>query len=153
MAGVWILAEYVEQSKELLNVGRELAGQIGVELAAWTWSAEQADECLAHGADEVFLLPPLGLDQGLDAYIPIIAEKAEAIKPEIILVSSTLKGKELAARLAGRLDAGMASECQSLRWDGKKLLAGRAFDVWRRRGADHQLSGMSADSYGSPAHL
>lgn len=34
MAGVWILAEYVEQSKELLNVGRELAGQVGVELAA-----------------------------------------------------------------------------------------------------------------------
>jgi Electron transfer flavoprotein, alpha subunit len=127
MAGVWILAEYVEQSKELLNVGRELAGQVGVELAAWTWNPDWADECLAHGADEVFLLPPLGLDQGLDAYIPIIAEKAKAISPEIILVSSTLKGKELAARLAGRLDAGMASECQGLRWDGEKnsLLAER----------------------------
>lgn len=127
MAGVWILADYVEQSKELLNVGRELARQVGVELAAWTWSADWADECLAHGADEVFLLPPLGLDQGLDAYIPIIADKAKALQPDVILASSTLKGKELAARLAGRLDAGLVSECQGLRWDGEKnsLLAER----------------------------
>lgn len=127
MAGVWILAENVEQSKELLNVGRELAGQVGAPLAAWTWSADWADECLSHGADEVFLLPTLGAEQGLDAYIPVVINKVNEIQPEIILICSTLKGKELAARLAGRLDAGMASECQNLRWDGERnsLLAER----------------------------
>lgn len=127
MAGVWILAENMEQSKELLNIGRDLAGQIGTGLAAWTWSADWADQCLAHGADEVFVLPPLNAEQGLDAYIPIIVEKARAIEPELMLLSSTFKGKEMAARLAGRLDAGMASECQNLRWDGERnsLLAER----------------------------
>lgn len=123
MAGVWILAEKLEQSFELLTIGLQLAGDIGTNLAAISWQPETADDLIAHGADEVILLPPLPAGQALEAYIPAIVEKSQMDQPELILIAATLKGREMAARIASRLDAGLGSECQSLYWDaGRKSL-------------------------------
>lgn len=111
MAGIWILAENREEIMELLNKGRELAQVLKQNLGVFTASREAADEYIAAGADEVFLLPQLPEGEIFNAYMEGIAQQALESKPEAILIAGTLRGKEMAARLAQRLKTGLCSQC------------------------------------------
>ena len=124
MSGVWILAENREQTLELLNIGRDLASKTGTRLAAFLWhDHELAEDYISHGADEVLLLPSLSEDQPLDAYIPVMVEEVQKEDPDIILVAATLRGKEMAARIATCLNTGLCSDCTALNLDeGTKTL-------------------------------
>ena len=118
MAGVWIFAENQEQSLELLNVGRQIAIKMETGLSALLWyEHERAGEFIARGADEVLLLPPLAEDQPLEAYLPTLVEEAKRIDPDVFLFAATARGKELAARVAARVDAGLCSNCMSLNYN------------------------------------
>lgn len=124
MAGVWVLAENRRQTLELLNIGRVLASKLGTRLAAFLLhDREMAQEYIDCGADDVLFLPSLPEGQSLDAYIPVIAEEAQKQEPDIFLVAATLRGREIAARIASRLNTGLCSECISLTFDesGKNL--------------------------------
>lgn len=128
MAGIWIIAENHEQTLELLNVGGQLAGKMGTGISVLTGrSRDQAQEYAQFGAEEILLLAPLAEGQSFDAYIPVIAEEAKLKDPDLILVSATAKGKDLAARTAARLDTGMCSDCRAIDYDqaGKKLVMDR----------------------------
>jgi electron transfer flavoprotein alpha subunit len=118
MAEVWVLAENREQTLELLTVGRQLADQMGGQLAALLCQdRERSRDYVAHGADEVLVLPPLAADQPVDAYIPVIADAAKKEEPAVLLVAATARGKDLAARVATRLATGLCSSCIALRYD------------------------------------
>jgi electron transfer flavoprotein alpha subunit len=118
MAGVWILAENREQTLELLNVGQNLAATLGTGLAAFVrHDGEMAQDYISHGADEILVLPSLPEDQPLDAYIPVIVDEAQKEDPDIFLIAATLRGKEIAARIATRLDTGLCSDCINLNID------------------------------------
>jgi len=118
LAGVWIFAENREQSFELLNIGRDLAVKLETKLVSLLhYEHELARDYIAHGADEVLLLPPLAEDQSLEAYIPVIVDEAKKEDPDIFLVAGTIRGKEIAARIASRLGTGLCSECISLNLD------------------------------------
>jgi len=118
MAGVWVLAEGREQTLELLNIGQMLAAELGAQLAAFLWEDQKlAQEYIDHGADEVLWLPPLSEDQPLEAYIPTIVEASRQADPDIFLVGGTLRGKDMAARIAAQLNAGLVSGCTSLKWE------------------------------------
>jgi len=128
MAGIWIIAETHEQTMELLNIGGQLASKTGTGISVLTVRPrDKAEEYAQFGADEIMLLAPLAAGQSLDAYIPVIADEAKAKDPDLILVSATAKGKDLAARLAARLDAGMCSSCQTINFDegSKKFIMER----------------------------
>jgi len=124
MAGVWIIAENREQTLELMNIGRRLALKTGINVCAILFNdRERAGEYINRGADEVLLLPPLSEDQSLDVYIPIIVEEAKKTDPDIILLPATVRGKDLAASVAARLDTGLCSSCMDLNFDeGSKTL-------------------------------
>ena len=120
MAGVWIIAENREHTLELLNIGRELAVKMGTRVAVFlSQDREAAQNYIECGADEVLFLPPLTGDQSIDAYIPIIAEEAKSGDPDLILLSATMRGKDMAARIAARLDTGLCSSCMALTFDEK----------------------------------
>jgi len=113
---------------ELLNIGGQLAAKTGTGISVLTVRPrDKAEEYAQFGADEIMLLAPLAAGQSLDAYIPVIADEAKAKDPDLILVSATAKGKDLAARLAARLDAGMCSSCQTINFDegSKKFIMER----------------------------
>ena len=113
---------------ELLNIGGQLASKTGTGISVLTVRPrDKAEEYAQFGADEIMLLAPLAAGQSLDAYIPVIADEAKAKDPDLILVSATAKGKDLAARLAARLDAGMCSSCQTINFDegSKKFIMER----------------------------
>jgi electron transfer flavoprotein alpha subunit len=112
MPGVWGLAENREQTLELLGIGRLMADRLGVGLTSLICrDQDRARDFIAGGADEVLPLPALAEDQTFDAWIPMIVEEARKEDPDLFLVASTNRLKELAARVASRLNTGMCSEC------------------------------------------
>jgi electron transfer flavoprotein alpha subunit len=126
MAGVWILAENRVQTLELLNVAAELAEKLSTKTAAFLLGDPQlSQEYIASGANEVLVLPPLTEDQPLEAYIPIIVEEARREDPDIFLIAATLRMKEIAARIAARLNTGLCSGCTALKLEGNSLVMER----------------------------
>ncbi|HVO67435.1 MAG TPA: electron transfer flavoprotein subunit alpha/FixB family protein [Syntrophales bacterium] len=118
MAGVWIISENREQALELLHIGRELAMKTGTGVSLFlSQDSEQARCYIEHGADEILILPPLAGDQSMDAYIPTIIEEAKKNNPDLILIPATARGKDIAARIASRLDTGLCSSCMSITFD------------------------------------
>jgi electron transfer flavoprotein alpha subunit len=118
MAGVWIISENREQTLELLNIGRQLATKIGTNVSVLlSQDRERAGDYINHGANEVLLLAPLASDQSLDITIPLIVEEAKKGDPDLILLAATARGKDMAARIASRLDTGLCSSCTALNFD------------------------------------
>ncbi len=115
MAGIWIFAEKKELVLELLTPGGELAARQGEKLTVVVPAAEEAPaDYIAAGAGEVVLLSPLPEDMGITAWLPVLAGEIREADPEAVLLAATSRGKELAARLAARLETGLASNCLSL---------------------------------------
>lgn len=118
MAGIWVYADKLAAVQELLTVGRELADTMGTKLTVLAaGDEEKAQDLIAGGADEVLLLPPLGERQPVQDYVPVIAAEAKECMPDVFLISADLVGKEMAARIAARLDTGLCSECNHLEID------------------------------------
>jgi len=117
MAGIWVFAEGAEHTLELLCAGRKVAEQLGVQPVAFAPDEVLARRYLAHGAREVFVLPGLAPDQGLEAYVPVLAQAAAQEEPDVILIGATQRGKEMAARLSARLDTGLCSNCTGFEVD------------------------------------
>jgi electron transfer flavoprotein alpha subunit len=118
MAGVWIISENRERALELLNIGRQLAAKMGTRVSALLYQdREEVQDYISHGADEVMLLPPLSSDQSPDIYIPVIIEETKKGNPDLIILPATARGKDMAARIAARLDVGLCSSCITLNFD------------------------------------
>ena len=115
---VWVFSEKPDLTFELLGKGRELAQNLKAELAVVMLGynvKENAEELIKFGADRVFVLDSLALQKiHTTPYLGILARLAAQYKPEIILIGSTKRGKELAARLAARLETGCIPDCLQL---------------------------------------
>jgi electron transfer flavoprotein alpha subunit len=118
MAGIWIFAENRAQSLELLNIGRRLAVKMGVTLTALlAGDRSTASDYITHGADTVLTLPELAADRSYGDYLPVIVDEAGKAAPDVFLLAATARGKELAARIATRLETGLCSSCMALDYD------------------------------------
>ncbi len=123
MAGIWILAENKEQTLELLTIGRFLAAKKGVGLSVLTiGDPGRAGDYPLYGADEILRLPPLADDQSPEAYIPVICEEAKKADPDVFIVAATVRGREIAARIANRLETGLCSNCLKMFFDEQGTL-------------------------------
>ncbi len=123
MSGIWILAEDCQHSLELINAGQELAKQLGLKLAAFLWQDRAlADDYIAHGADQVYLLPALPPDQTISSYTPVITDIARQEQPDIFFFGGSLRCKEMAAVVASALDTGLCSDCMGVTLDKDKNL-------------------------------
>jgi len=126
MAKVLVFAEsrdgkFKKVAFECLGEGRRLAAAGGGSLHAVVVSGDVAfaKGAAAHGADTILTAS----DPRLALYAPIAyaralqAAVAEA-KPDIILLPASAMGRDLSARLAARLDVGVAADCTSVSVDG-----------------------------------
>lgn len=128
--GVWVFSENRDLMLELLGKGSELAKKLQTELTAILLGykvSNQANELVAHGANKVYLVDnPYFKNLHVDPYTSAITNLVNQYKPEILLIGSTKRGKELASRLATRLETGCASDCTELWIDEKgRLLMNR----------------------------
>lgn len=59
------------------------------------------------------------------AYAKIIATVAESQQADVVMLSATSMGKDLAPRVAVKLDAGLAADCTALKVEGGEIVATR----------------------------
>jgi electron transfer flavoprotein alpha subunit len=129
--GVWV---FVEQNNgkahpvswELLGVGRTLANDLGVELAAFVLGSEVkalAEEAFGYDADKVYLIDdPLLQNYRTPTYLKGSLSLINKYKPEIVLMGATGLGRDLAGAVATPLKTGLTADCTGLTIDKKMRL-------------------------------
>ena len=113
---------------ELLNKGSELAKALGKKVTAVIIGKSDeslAKEYFAYGADKVFVVETDIDSFKAEEYTGLLENAIKEIGAETVLIGSNKNGKELASRLAGKLDAGCIIDCINLYVKDKKLTAER----------------------------
>lgn len=123
---VWVVAEAMDGklrrvSFELLGKGIELARGLNARLAAVVAGASVSahiNTLAAHGADRIYLAEDQRLEQWpAAAYTSLLTEAIKTYSPIIVLLPSTSNGRDLAPRVAARLQAGLTADCIDLSLD------------------------------------
>jgi electron transfer flavoprotein alpha subunit len=129
--GVWVFVEQSEGkahpvSWELLGVGRTLANDLGVELAAFVLGSDVkplAEEAFGYNADKVYLIDdPLLHHYRTPTYLNGSISLIQKYKPEIVLMGATGLGRDLAGAVATALRTGLTADCTGLTIDKKMRL-------------------------------
>jgi electron transfer flavoprotein alpha subunit len=132
--GVWIVAEQRDGalrkvSFELASAARKLADELGDEVGAVLLGSGVeglAPELGKYGVDKVYVADDAVFEPyTTDAYAAAVAKAVQENDPAILLLASSVLGKDLSTRLVGKLATGMASDCVELRIEGGKLIAKR----------------------------
>ena len=126
--GVMVYSEDMDLELQLLGKGRELTDKLGGPLSAVVIGPEQrgADELIRHGADKVYSYKVSGLDlYSIETYRSALLEAVKRESPQVILIGSTKRGRELAPRIASALRTGCMTECIELEVDEGGGLLGR----------------------------
>jgi electron transfer flavoprotein alpha subunit len=130
--GVWIVAEQREGalrkvSFELASTARKLADQLGEEVSAVLLGSgveAMAAELGKYGVDKVFVADNPALEPyTTDAHAAAVAKAVKDNDPSILLLGASMQGKDLSARLVGKLATGMATDCIDVKIADGKLLA------------------------------
>ncbi|HEY2090819.1 MAG TPA: electron transfer flavoprotein subunit alpha/FixB family protein [Thermoanaerobaculia bacterium] len=128
MAGVLVFTESKDGklkkvSREALSIGRKLAGGAGGELAAFSVERGAADEAGKYGAKKLYVADAGAYNT--EQYTAALAAAIQQAQPSIVLFGGTSNGRDLAPRVAARLNAGVASDVDRLEWKDGKLRARR----------------------------
>ncbi len=128
--GVWVYSENIDLMQEMLSKASELASKRQTEVAALLMGQDvkgKANELIGYGTNKVYVVDnPALKDFQSEKYLSVLTTLMREHKPEILLVGSTRKGRELAARLATRFEAGCVPDCTNLSLDEQgRLLAER----------------------------
>ena len=116
---------FVEQKNgEIANVGYELISEarklvasiphmnfevVGVLLGEGI--ADKAQDVIAHGADKVIVVDhPLLKGYSTQFYADALTQVIETYKPDSLLTGATVLGRDLAPRVAARLNAGLTAD-------------------------------------------
>ncbi len=131
--GVMVHCEVIEDrlvaiTTELLGGGRKLADELKQELCAVLVGSNVgrlAQEAITFGADKVYVVDdPLLEDYRTDSYVLAIEKVVKQVMPEIFILGQTSIGRDLAPRLAFRLNTIASMGCVELAIDSdsKRLL-------------------------------
>ncbi len=134
MAGVWAIAEQREGefrkiTYEVVSEGKRLADKLGQQLTAVVLGSgikDKAAELAQYGADRVIVADDSRLDlYTADAYVSVLSQLVKSDTPDIIIMGASTQGKDLAPKLAARLDVAIAQDCTAFDIEDGKLVAVR----------------------------
>ena len=126
---IWIYLEHLKGglasvSLELLGKARNLADSAGMDVVGLLLGealGHLAEEAIAHGADEVRMIEhPLLAEFNLEAFTDAAYRAIQEGKPAILLLGATHDGRDLAGRLAVRLQTGLNADCTDLLLDSER---------------------------------
>jgi electron transfer flavoprotein alpha subunit len=114
-------------SAELFGWGKKLAVELHEELGAiiaGNGISNIAKEAVALGADKVYVVDDTLLnDYQTDSYVSVVEKVVNQVMPQTLILGQTIVGRDLAARLAFRLDTLATLDCVDLAIDpGSRLL-------------------------------
>jgi electron transfer flavoprotein alpha subunit len=122
---VWVFAE--QRHGKIMNVSLEIIGE-AVKLASELGAGAKVcavlpgkdiggltEELIAYGADVCYVADhPLLENYTTEGYTKVIADAILQLKPEIVLFGATHIGRDLAPRIAARLNTGLTADCTRL---------------------------------------
>ena len=112
-------------SFEAVSEGRRVADGLGTDLTAvvlGTGIEGLAEELKKYGPDKIWVVDdPALADYTTDAYANILSGLIQSADPAVIILGASAQGKDLAGRLAARLDAGVAMDCTAIKLDNGSL--------------------------------
>ena len=126
IGNVWVFIEQeggkiADVSLELVCKGRELADKLGVKTEAVLLGngvASCCDTLFEYGCDTVFLAEDPRLEPfTVLPFAKVIMNLVREHKPNILLFGATMKGRELAPRIASEKMAGLTADCTDLQID------------------------------------
>jgi electron transfer flavoprotein alpha subunit len=128
MPGVLVFTELKDgklkkASREALSIGRKLAEASGGDLTAFAADAAAAEDAGRYGAKTLYVTA--AGDYSTEPYTAALAQAVSEAQPSIVLFAGTSNGRDLAPRLAARLNVGVASDVDRLEWLEGKLRARR----------------------------
>jgi len=157
-AGVLAYGEFGEGklsaiTLELLSVGKKLADELGEHLSIvliGNGADAHRQEAIAFGAEQVYVIDGVPVESYEGPSYATIIERLcrETARPAILLLGHTLTGRDLAPRLAFKLETGLVMDCIWLGIDpeskallGKRPVAGGNVQaVYRVEAAYPQLA-------------
>ncbi|KPJ76077.1 MAG: electron transfer flavoprotein subunit alpha [Deltaproteobacteria bacterium SG8_13] len=114
---------------EVVSEARRVADSLGTDLAAVVLGSGVeaiAGELGKYGADKVLVADhPALAEQITEPYTNVIADIAGKQSAEVLVIGASSQGKDLAARLAARLNAGLAMDCVAVTVEGGNVAATR----------------------------
>src|SRR6476661_5929163 len=132
MPGVLVVCEIKDgklkkTSREALTIGRKLAEKTGGDLVAFAGGSSAKSVAAEVGKFGAKKLQAAG---SLDVYLPetyatVLKQVIDQLKPSVVLFGGTSNGRDLAPRIAARLNAGVASDVDRLEMADGKLRARR----------------------------
>jgi electron transfer flavoprotein alpha subunit len=132
-SGVLVFGEILEGklasvTTEILGCGRKLAADLGQEISAVLVGSgvnSFAQQAVSFGADKVYVIDdPLLADYQTEPYLAVMEKVIKQVNPQIVLLSQTAIGRDLAPRLAFRFGTVATMDCIAIEIDPqtKKLL-------------------------------
>lgn len=121
--GIVVYVDHVEGeihpvTYELIGKAREMADKINHPVYALFMGsgiADQANELLHYGVDEVFVYDEAALkDFRIEPYAAVFEDFINLKKPSIALVGGTTVGRSIAPRVAARFKTGLTADCTIL---------------------------------------
>lgn len=110
---------------ELLHKARALAATLRgrvLALVGGPGAAAHVDALAAHGADRVLVADDASVVAGVESYSALLTDVLRSAHPGIVLLPATVFGRDLAPRVAARLDLGLTGECVDLTIDAEGRL-------------------------------
>lgn len=119
MPGIWIYSENSAVARQLLTAGQELKEAMRQPVNVITLSADDAQSFIQAGADKVYALK--GINPWPESYAAGITTLLEQEQASVFLVGATLRGKDLAAKVAAGLKVGLVTDAQTVKYDNNAI--------------------------------
>ena len=129
MSGIIVCSETEEGAFELLTKGRELSKEFNGQLSALVLGGRNDKDLqpyFEYGARNVILIPNDSAETfDAETYARALFEIAKESGPDILLIRSSRLGKEVAGRVAQKLQAGCVTDAIGLTIKGSELVIDR----------------------------
>ena len=129
--GIWVLIEQQDEklldgSLELVCEGRQVADKMGEELTAvipGNILDEQVSLLTQYGTERILCIEhPATGEYSVELYSQVLADVIEKQSPSVILSIDSVKGGDVASRVAARLETGLVTSCDKVDVNSEKQL-------------------------------
>ena len=131
---IWVFLETERDeikkiSLEMLSQARKIADSSGNSVSAIIAGLgidSLSSVSFRYGADKLYMIGGESISQhDTDAHVNLLNTLVQASTPAILLLGATSLGKEIAPRLAARLNAGLISDCVDIKLEKGELVGRR----------------------------
>lgn len=128
--GVFVITEqrdggFRKVSYEVVSEGRRVANALGTNVTVAVLGSDievLAEELKPYGPDIIVVADdPVLADYTTDGFTSVLADMVRSLDPEVIITGASVQGKDLAARLAARLDIGLVMDCTAIQFSNGHL--------------------------------